>query len=163
MSSFTGSRFANPNRTDVLPLGPCQCPGTPHDDGDFAVYRQELGAGELERAGAYGWAAADYQYYDSAAARCKLIEIGVVRWNLLGPDGEEMPVNARSAALLDEATQSLIATRLDEVTKPRKLPKGSGGRSANGRVAKPSHTPRGSRGRSSTTHSSSLADGAATN
>lgn len=140
MSSFTGSRFANPNRTDILPLGPCECPGTPHEQ-DEVIYRLELGAGEEERAGAYGWAATGYEYFDSAAARAKLIEIGVVRWNLLGPDGEPMPVNARSAALLDESTQTLIAAKLDEVTtRAAPLPNGSGARSRNGTRASASRT-----------------------
>lgn len=141
MSSFTGSRFANPNRTDVLDLGPCGCPGTPHES-DQVVYRVELGAGEEERAGAYGWSVAGWQYFDSAAARCKLVEIGVVRWNLLGPDGEAMPVNARSAALLDEATLDLITAKLNEVTaKPEPLPKASAARSAAGTPASRSPSP----------------------
>lgn len=144
MSSFTGSRFANPNRTDVLDLGACQCPGTPHES-DQVVYRLELGAGEEERAGAYGWSVTGWAYFDSAAARAKLIEIGVVRWNLLGPDGEEMPVNARSAALLDEATLDRITAKLDEVTaKPEPLPKARAARSAAGTPASasPSRTTR---------------------
>ena len=134
MSGFNVSRFANPSRTDVLILGPCQCPnrrvvdspvrgpdrrvhdrGVPHEQ-DEVVHRLELGAGEEERAGTYGWSVTGWQYYDSAAARAKLIEIGVVRWNLLGPDGEAMPVTARSAALLDDATLKAISERLDEVT-----------------------------------------------
>jgi hypothetical protein len=162
VSSFNASRFADPNRTDVLPLGPCQCPGTPHEAGDQVVYRQELGAGEMERVGVWGWAATGYQYYDSAAARCKLIEIGVVRWNLLGPDGQAMDVTVANAALLDDETQTLIAAKLDEVTAPRKLPKGSGGRSPNGHRANGSPTRRASRGRSSTTSSSRPVAGAAT-
>lgn len=128
MSAFTGSRFANPNRTDVLSLGSCQCPGTPHEQ-DEVVYRLELGAGEEERAGTYGWSVTGWTYFDSAAARAKLVEIGVVRWNLLGPEGEEMAVNAHNAALLDESTLDLITKKLDEVTeaKERVLPKASVG------------------------------------
>lgn len=145
MSSFTGSRFANPNRTDTLSLGPCGCPGTPHDEGDIAVYRLQLGAGEEERAGTYGWSVTGWEYFDSTAARLKLVEIGVVRWNLLGPDGEAMPVNVRSAALLDEATLALITTQLDKVTaKPEPLPKASAAPSAAGTRARSSRsrTPR---------------------
>lgn len=122
MSAFTGSRFANPNRTDVLSLGPCQCPGEPHADGDQVVYRVELGAGEEERAGTYGWSTTGWQYFDSAAARSKLVEIGVVRWNMLGPDGEDMAVTARNAALLDDATLALITAKLDEVTADNRRP-----------------------------------------
>lgn len=134
MSSFTGSRFANPDRTDVLSLGPCQCPGQPHEE-DHVVHRVELGAGEEERAGTYGWSVTGWEYFDSTAARCKLVEIGVVRWNLLGPDGEPMPVSVRSAALLDEETLNLITKKLDEVTaRPRggPSPNGSGARSVSG-------------------------------
>jgi hypothetical protein len=145
VSGFNVSRFANPNRTDVLVLGPCKCPdrrlevkpfkgpdlrtrdrGTPHEQ-DEVVYRLELGAGEEERAGTYGWSVTGWQYFDSAAARAKLVEIGVVRWNLLGPDGEPMPVTVRSAALLDDETLGLITAKLDEVTaRGDPLPNGSG-------------------------------------
>lgn len=150
MSRFNVSRFADPNRTDVLVLGECQCPGTPHEQ-DEVVYRLELGAGEEERAGTYGWSSTGWAYFDSAAARAKLVEIGVVRWNLLGPDGEPMPVTARSATLLDEATLDLITKKLDEVTgrdepdekgKPKRKPppNASGARSGRTSSASASRT-----------------------
>jgi hypothetical protein len=107
-------RFANPNLTVDLSLGPCQCPEQPHDE-DIAVLRAELGAGEEGRVGAYGWSAANMQYFDWEAARSKLIEIGVVRWNLRDDDGP-VPVNVTTAGLLDEATRDLICNRLNELT-----------------------------------------------
>ena len=163
MSSFNTSRFANPNRVDTLPLGPCQCPGTPHEAGDFAVYRMELGAGEEGRAGAYGWSMTGGAFFDWEAARSKLIEVGVVRWNLLGPDGERMDVTVANAALLDAATRDLITAKLDEVTTPAPLPNASGARSRTTRRASASRTPKVPKASSSMTSSSASEDGAATN
>lgn len=163
MSGFNPSRFANPNRTDVLSLGPCQCPGAPHETGDFVIYRLELGSGEESRAGAYGWSVTNAAYFDWEAARSKLIEIGVVRWNLLGPDGQEMAVTADNAALLDAETRDLIAAKLDEVTSPAPLPNGSGARSRTTRRASASRTRKVPMASSSTTSSSPPVDGAATN
>lgn len=160
--TFNLSRFANPNRTDVLPLGPCQCPGTPHTEGDIAVYRLELGSGEESRAGAYGWSITNGVYFDWEAARSKLIEIGVVRWNLLGPDGEPMPVTVISAGLLDEKTRNAIAAKLDEVTSPP-LPKASKRRSPRRSLVNGSHIQKVPKPSSSTTSSSPLGDGATTN
>lgn len=129
MSQMNLGRFANPSRTDVLPLGPCQCPDAPHEQ-DEAVYRLELGAGEEARAGAYGWQASGGSYFDWEAARSKLVEIGVVRWNLLNGEGQPMPVTVQSAALLDEDTRTAILTKLDEVTaRNAPLPNASGARS----------------------------------
>lgn len=124
MSAFTGSRFANPNRTDVLSLGPCQCPGTPHEQDEY-VHRVELGAGEEQRAGDYGWAEGGYSTFLGSAAQNRLIEIAGIRWNLLGPEGEEMPLTAHSASLLDEETRTLILERLDSLTAGKPLPKAS--------------------------------------
>ncbi len=138
------SRFANPNRTDVLSLGPCQCPGKPHEQ-DEAVYRLELGGGEEARAGAFGWASTGGSYFDWEAARSKLIEIGVVRWNLLNDEGEPMPATAATAGLLDQETRDLIATKLDEVTaRNGPLPNASSARSrgSSRASASPSRTTR---------------------
>ena len=37
------SRFADPSKVDVIPLGACQCLGTPHEQ-DEATVRWQLGA-----------------------------------------------------------------------------------------------------------------------
>lgn len=149
MSSFNPSRFANPNRTDDLTF-PCLCPENVHEQ-DVVVVRSELGDGEQARAGAAGWAATGGEYFDWEAARDKLIEIGVVRWSFLDGDGTPVPVSARSASLLDEATRNAIAAKLDEVTarnqsekgKPRPNPSTkSGGRSRTGTPARRSRRPK---------------------
>lgn len=129
MSAFTGSRFANPNRTDVLSLGECRCPGTPHDQDEY-VHRVELGAGEEERAGDAGWSSGGYVEFVQSAAYNRLIEIGGVRWNLLDDEGEPVPLTAANAARLDEDTRKLILERLDQVTTRKPLPKVSAAPSA---------------------------------
>jgi hypothetical protein len=162
VSSFTGRRFANPERTDVLPLGPCQCPGSPHEQDEY-VHRLELGAGEEQRAGDAGWAEGGYATFSSAAAQNKLIEIAGKSWNLVDgecdcpknghrgpvhPDGEPVPLTAYTASLLDEDTRRLITTRLDEVTAggngkdppDGKAPNASGARSGRSTRASASRT-----------------------
>ncbi len=132
MSGFNLSRFANPARTARLNLGACQCPETPHAEGDWVDHRLEFGSGELERIGAYGMARGEGGF-DFGAATDKLIEVGVVRWNLLGPDGEEVPVSVASISLLDAATRSTISEAIDKAipdkARATPLPNASGARS----------------------------------
>lgn len=141
MSSFTGRRFANPDRTDTLSLGPCQCPGTPHVQDEY-VHRAELGAGEEQRAGDAGWAAGGYVEFIGSAFQNKLIEIAGKSWNLVDgecdcpknghrgpvhPDGEPVPLTASMVALLDAETRALIVDRLDQVTADKSPPPNESG------------------------------------
>lgn len=124
------SRFADPSRTKIVPIGPCDCPGTPHAGGDVATVRLEFGyqaLGEIGSAGALAFG-------DFTASRRKLIELGVVSWNLIGPDGKEWPPNEANIALLDEPTIDALASALDEAVEMarRALPNASGAPSADG-------------------------------
>jgi hypothetical protein len=139
VSAFNGSRFANPNRTDVLSLGSCQCPGTPHEQDEY-VHRVELGAGEEQRAGDYGWAEGGYSTFLGSAAQNRLIEIAGIRWNLLDSEGEPMPLTAHAASLLDEDTRTLILERIDSITTRKPLPKVSAAPSRRSSLANGSGT-----------------------
>lgn len=79
------SRFADPEAREQLPLGPCECPGKPHDH-DYLELRTELGAEDtvaLEQGGPF----------DKLA-------LLVVGWNLLDNDGEPAPVDREHLAQL---------------------------------------------------------------
>lgn len=141
------SRFADPAATESLPLpGGCQCPGSPHAE-DVWVYRTELGEGEEQRAGAYGWASTNGSYFDWEAARDKLIEIASVRWNVIGSDGAEMPLRVATIRLLDEPTRDAMARAVDTAQSKYRapLPNASAARSPKRRAAG-SRTPRATKG-----------------
>ena len=128
------SRFADPTAIETLSLGPCQCPGTPHEE-DVVIYRTELGDGEETAAGAAGWAATNGKYFDWEAARSKLLATGVMRWNLLGPSGELMPVTPTAMALLDATTRAAIGAAIDTAQAKARgdpLPNASAARSPAG-------------------------------
>lgn len=115
------SRFADPTLTTTVPLGKCQCPGTPHADGDEAVVQKELGASALGRIGMAGSNAVVLG--DPFAYHRQIVVEAVLSWNLLWhePDGENgeravvpAPINAQAAALLDEPTLTAIASALND-------------------------------------------------
>lgn len=107
-------RFADPNAVDTFEVA-CPCPGTPHEV-DRVTHRTQLGSGEIESAGAFGWqrglASAGVAWYDSAAALSMLIHTAVVRWTFTDADAEPLPVTVRAAELLPES----IRDRLRAVT-----------------------------------------------
>ena len=119
------SRFVDPKDVKVVDLGPCQCPGAPHAR-DEATVRGQLGYGDLEQMQAAGWLAGDGRVFIQATAQRALVTRGVVGWNLLGPDGGLMEVNALTVAALDEETVDMLAAALDGAQKRRSLPNVSG-------------------------------------
>lgn len=120
------SRFADPGATAVVPLGPCQCPGTPHEQ-DEAVVRWQLGSSALGRVGAAEIAAARGDVF---TAWRQLVVEAVVAWNLMAEeDGQAVaaPVSLRSVAELDEDTLTSLATAIDRLVETRGvLPNASG-------------------------------------
>lgn len=156
------TRFADPTATDTLTLpGGCQCPGTPHE-ADVWVYRTELGDGDEQRAGSFGWSAGGGAYFDWEAARDKLIEIATVRWNVVGEGGAPVPVNVASVRLLDTETRQLMAAAVDtaqEAYRRARSPNPSAAQSVTGSPASGSPN-RAQRRHPSTTSSSRSAAGA---
>lgn len=110
MSSFNVRRFADPNRTETYAFpGPCQCPGSPHEQDTAQVLvrvspsaKARIGRAELEGA----------VRLDPLAAHRQMVLEGVVSWNFLWPDpsasdpetaaGVPVPVNAASVELLED-------------------------------------------------------------
>jgi len=127
------SRFANRASTARLDLGPCQCDGAPHD-ADWVEYRTQLGYGDFGQI-------ATVAQTDLLAAKRKTLEVAIVAWNLVGPSGEEMPIDGDSVYELDMATAETIYNAVDAaVFADQNLPNGSGARSRNSSRASASRT-----------------------
>ena len=56
------SRFADPEQWEIVELGPCRCPGSPHPQGDSAQIRAEIGDGELHAATTRGGFSQGYAF-----------------------------------------------------------------------------------------------------
>lgn len=157
-------RFARTDRTETVALGPCQCPGTPHTEGDWAKCRVEFGGSTRERIRDAGLehGPLNGQLWDSAAATSMLIKEGVVEWNLLDERTDDegvtqvrpVPVTLAAAGALDAETRATLDVWL-EAHLPESwtaLPNGRSARSPATSRASASRTRK--RSRSSTTPSS---------
>lgn len=136
------SRFADPTKTETVPLGACQCPGAPHE-GDEATVRYQLGASALARVGAAGLVAARSR--DPYAAYRQLVLECVVSWNLVDTDedGDAVPVPITPAivAEMDEDTLVPLAEAIDALVQSKgQLPNAPGAPSPASPRGSASHT-----------------------
>lgn len=154
--------------SDLVPvgIGDCQCPGSPHPDGDVVYLRPKLGLGAgiaIQRL----IVEANQNRADSAEISGRLAEAyllhGVADWNLAGEGGKPVPVNedtvrimllsdfARSAPLAEAADDLYMAVVLGPLvnralaSSPATSTNGStsasrGGRSTRPKRSKPSST-----------------------
>jgi hypothetical protein len=112
-------RFADPAAVDTFEVA-CPCPGMPHEV-DTITHRTELGSGELESVGQYGWqrgSAQDFGFYDESAAMSMLIVKAVTHWTLVDgvdKDGKPAPrpVTIRTAELLPSSIRAELRARLE--------------------------------------------------
>ena len=116
-------RFADPNATDRLDLGACECSGKPHDS-DWVEYRTTIGTAILNSVGMVA------QREGILPAKTKLIELTLKSWNLCGPDGELAEINADTIGELDPSTAERIYDAVDAaVNANQSLPNPSSARS----------------------------------
>jgi hypothetical protein len=98
-------------------LGPCECPNTPHTEGDKAWLRPRLTAeGGLLAQAIVATATDPRETY--AALGFALLSDGLVRWTLLDDGGKPVPVDTatlKSGALDWESTLSPIAEKAHEL------------------------------------------------
>jgi len=73
------SRFADPAKFARLTVGPCECPGKPHTEGDWMDLRIELGALDMNKI--------------AAGSSIDALELLILRWNFLDEDGTEAPTD----------------------------------------------------------------------
>jgi hypothetical protein len=122
------SRFTDPNATKRFDLGPCECPGTPHGEGDWMLLRCDLsGQDLLDMEGTQG------------AGRLRIL---VKEWNLIGDNGKVAPLTDEYFDRLYVDMFESINEWLDENAKVRTLPKESDEGSPTSLPGTPSPTPR---------------------
>lgn len=111
------SRFANPEATERLTLGPCVCPGTPHDE-DWMDLRSEFGAEDVLK----------IARMDSL----DVLGLLIVRWNLFDNDGSTAPVDRKHINLIFADTFNLLDSWVTKHVRVTTVPNASGAPSRNG-------------------------------
>lgn len=108
------SRFVDRTRTRRVDLGPCECPGTPHES-DYALVRAELSGQEI----------ADY----TTASNDEVADVSarlVPEWNLIDRSGA-VPVTGQALVDLMPTTLAAIVNALSTtVGESVALPNASG-------------------------------------
>lgn len=124
-------RFADPDATIEVDLGPCRCPGTPHGT-DSAQVRADIGDGEAKSVRVAGWQSTGMEYYDFEVANDACAAKFTVSWTLCDVDGEPVPITRRMVSLLDEPTRLALLVAINKAFEGRHggaLPNASGARS----------------------------------
>lgn len=119
------SRFANPEATERLVLGPCECPGTPHTE-DWMDLRCELGTQDVLRISELNGLGA--------------MELLIVRWNLLDNDGSAATVDRAHIERLYADAFDVLNEWIEGHVRFSTLPNASGARSLTGSRASASST-----------------------
>jgi hypothetical protein len=129
------SRFADPEARRTVELGPCECPGAPHDS-DWAKVRSELAPADIRRAVALT------TLDDDAAIAAGLVEF-VAEWNLLAPNGRLWPPSAESIVSLKGPTLiALIGGLTDSIRESSNVPNAPSVPSRASRRGNASRTPK---------------------
>jgi len=98
-------------------IGPCECPGTPHADGDLVYLAPALSmAGGMAAQGVIAEAAGDSVRLQELLAAL-WIKYGVIDWNLVGEDGKPVPLTEANvaAALPYGKGGRLVAEKADDL------------------------------------------------
>lgn len=105
------SRFADPAKVEVVPLGVCQCPGTPHEQ-DEATIRWDISGSALARIGRAEIEGAVRM--DPLASYRQIALETLASWNLI--DGASVAaINPATIAELDVDTLKVIAEEADKL------------------------------------------------
>lgn len=131
LSSWRGREQALPPVT--VPLGDCECPGRPHEDGDWAEAKTRL---------LYGDVAAIKAVAETGEPGDGMVELlfrGVVRWNLTTRTGdggatpyddEPLVIDRESIRALSGRQGQALSDHFSTVPLNVPLPNGSGATSA---------------------------------
>lgn len=124
-------RFVDPKRMRRVELGPCDCPGSPHE-ADWARIRAELSAHEIVRqAEAIG--------EDLADVWAEFVK----EWNLTDASGQVVPITGPALLSMMAPTLGAISDAIADVVAEsgRPLPNASGAPSASGSPGSAPSTP----------------------
>ncbi len=123
------SRFISdptlPIPTARVELGPCECPGTPHESDWIDVY-EVLGWDDLVDVG---------QAVSEGAARRRYHARAIAQWSFVDADGEPIPIDEETVRLLSPAVLEMLGPALGETLARSQLPNGSGAPSPRSRRA----------------------------
>lgn len=100
------SRLIDRNAVTVQELGPCECPGTPHESDTIRIRQRLSYADQLYIADAYGQGATEGLW--------ALFNLRVAGWNLVDEKGKPMPLSRATWQNLDEPTLDRIMELIDE-------------------------------------------------
>jgi hypothetical protein len=119
MSRFVSALDERLTRT--VPLGPCDCPGAPHKDGDTAEVYRVLGWDDMVD---IGGALTD------GASRRILVTRAIASWTLEERNGDgtnhPVPIVESTVRLLDKKTLTALAESVNEAHTAASLPNASG-------------------------------------
>lgn len=141
------SRFIDPKATMRFVIGPCECPGKPHDE-DWVDVRAQLSGVEQQLINAAG-----------PADRLLMLLTG---WNLLESTGETAPLDAAHVSLVYGDWFDRFQEWLNANIKLTPLPNASAVPSPDSSRGNGSHTPTPKTGATSTTSSLPPAAGVTT-
>lgn len=127
------SRFADPRATRTVQLGPCECPGTPHAEGDWAKVRSQLSGSDIA-------IISGASTTDEAAAAAVIADY-VPEWNLLDDAGNAWAPSAESlVALMPASLSAIVAGVRESIAESSRLPNVSGAPSRASSRGSASHT-----------------------
>lgn len=118
------SNRVDPAETRVVTRA-CTCPGKPHGE-DTADVRFRLGYGELATMRNAGWVRSAGAVFSAEDSKIALLALGVVRWNLVLPDGSPREVSQDEIERLDEDTVDWLWEALQPAIARRPLPNAFG-------------------------------------
>jgi len=133
------SRFIDAGAGREVDLGPCDCPGTPHER-DTATIRSQLSGSEI--------AVLQATPTGDELAASEAVTPLILSWNLLGPNGEATDPTATLLRLLTAPTLTAISEAISEVVtesttlpNPSSAPSRASSRGSASRTPKTSQTP----------------------
>jgi hypothetical protein len=103
----------------AVPIGPCQCSGTPHEDGDVVELRERLGLAQGVQVQTVIVAARQQEQPVEVITGLlseAYIRVGVSGWNLTDEQGKPLPVTRQTIEdrlLSDFSIGSIVSDRAD--------------------------------------------------
>lgn len=101
------SHLVDRNKVKVVELGPCECPGKPHDT-DSVRIRETLSYADMLHL-------ADSSAQGTTEALWALFNMRVASWNLVDEKGKSLPLSRAVWQNLSQQTASTIQEAISEI------------------------------------------------
>jgi hypothetical protein len=105
----------------AVPIGPCQCSGTPHEDGDVVELRERLSLAQgtqVQTVIIMARNAGQAPEIVTGLLAEAYLRVGVMAWNLVDDKGKPLPVTPdtiEERLLSDFSVGTLVSDRADEL------------------------------------------------